>query len=57
MAQAAFSKIESHERECAIRWAGTMKSMGEIKAILAWGTAGLISALGTVIFMLINHPH
>lgn len=42
MARAAASKIDAHELVCAQRWASTMQTMKEIKAILAWGGATVI---------------
>jgi hypothetical protein len=56
MAQAATNKIESHERECAIRWSGTMTSMNEIKKILAWGLGLVLTSMIGLIGFLATHP-
>lgn len=45
MAQAAKNAINTHELVCAQRWASTMQTMKEIKAILAWGGGTLIIVL------------
>lgn len=37
MAAAAKNAIATHELVCAQRWASTMQTMKEIKAILAYG--------------------
>lgn len=56
MAQAAINQIQSHEKQCALRWGGTMQTMGEIKRILAWGTVSLIGSMGALIAFLATHP-
>jgi hypothetical protein len=56
MAQAAQNQIQSHERECAIRWAGTMTSMGEIKRILAAGLGLVLTGMLALIGFLATHP-
>lgn len=57
MALSAQNQIQSHERECAVRWSGTMSAMKEIKAILAWGTVALIGSMGTLILLLLSRTH
>ena len=37
MARDARAAVASHEAVCAARWASTMQTMKEIKAILAYG--------------------
>lgn len=56
MAQAAINQIQSHERECAVRWTGTMNAMREIKSILAYGTGALLAGLCGLIGFLATHP-
>jgi hypothetical protein len=56
MAQAAQNQIQSHERECAIRWSGTMDSMAEIKRILAWGLGLVLTSMIGLIGFLATHP-
>ena len=56
MAQAAHSAIMTHEQVCAQRWASTMSTMKDIKAILAWGITGLIGSMGGLIAWLATHP-
>lgn len=56
MAQAAMNQIQSHEKECAVRYGGTMTAMKEIKAILAWGLGLLIITGIGLIGYLWTHP-
>jgi hypothetical protein len=56
MASTAANAISTHELVCAERWRNTMDTMRDIKRILAWGTIGLISAMGSLIAWLATHP-
>lgn len=57
MAQAALSKIQSHEAGCEIRWTGTMSTLKEIKAILAWGLCTLsVTGIGLVGYLWTHPP-
>lgn len=56
MAQAALSKIQSHEDGCEIRWTGTMSTLKEIKTILAWGMSLIIVTGIGLIGYLWTHP-
>ena len=55
MAQAAHNSISSHEKECALRWNASMQTMGDIKRILAWGTAALFGSMCGLIGFLATH--
>ena len=56
MAQAAANKVQAHEDKCEVRWQDAMATMREIKSILAYGTAGLITAMLGLIGFLATHP-
>lgn len=56
MAQLAISQIHTHEAVCAERYGSTIKTMGEIKAILAYGTCALLSTMLVIIGWLWTHP-
>lgn len=45
MARDAKAAIASHELVCAQRWASTMATMNDIKRVLSWGNAALITTL------------
>ena len=45
MASEAMDAITSHEKVCTVRWQGAMSTMADIKRILAYGTAGIISCM------------
>lgn len=55
MARNAMGLIQSHEAACAERWSATEKTMGLILRVLAWGTAGLIGTMGSLIAWLVTH--
>ncbi len=50
--QISLLKAVSNERDKSI-----MADLTVIKRILAWGTAGLIGSMATLIYWLISHPH
>lgn len=56
MAQAALSKMDTHERVCAERWGSAMTTMKDIKRIIAWAATGLIGSMGGLIAWLATHP-
>lgn len=56
MARDAMAVINGHEKICAERWESARKAMADIKSILAYGTAGLISAMAALIGWLATHP-
>jgi len=57
MAKEASARMDTHEEVCAERWGHAKKTMDAILRVLAWGTAGLIGSMGSLIVWLATHPH
>lgn len=55
MAGHAMEAISTHEKVCAERWRSAMNTMSDIKRILAYGTAGLITSMIALIGFLATH--
>lgn len=56
MAQAALNKMDVHEQVCAQRWGTALLTMQEIKRVITWAAAGLISSMAGLIAWLATHP-
>lgn len=56
MARDAQFQITAHEQVCTERYGNVIKTMGEIKSILWYGTVGLITTMCTLIGYLYTHP-
>lgn len=53
-ARDAMGAISAHEKVCAERYGAVRGQLSDIKTVLAWGAAGLVGSLGSIIMLLLQ---